>query len=169
MGGGLRSRHILSKLYKCFYQNNTNNLEFCCSQFLAAPSSSTCLVVCPSVRWSSSLLVLQSKTFVKKRPLMYNIVTKTYQNLLTYVTIEAVVTQNCFHQKPFTQNNFFTENFFFTNNIFPTKKNVLPNKKTIHQKKIVKISFYQQLFFHKNTCFSMFHSEILALLNFNKK
>ena len=59
--------------------------------FLGASSSSRSLAVC----WSVGLLVGLSGDFVKKLPLKYQMVTKTYLKpiyLPTYVTVVTVVT-----------------------------------------------------------------------------
>ena len=96
------------------------------------------------------MLVCQSKTFVKKRLLEYQIVTKTYQNLPIYVTIEGVVTQNCFHPKTFIPKQLFHRKPFFYKQYFSNIKQIVsPNKKTIHKKKISLNLFLSTPFFTK--------------------
>ena len=115
---------------------------------LAAPSSFRCLVVGPSVRWSSSLWVLPSKTFVKKMTFR---VSNCNQNLPkpTYLCDSSDRSDTkLFSPKNFyPKSTFFTKNHFFTNNIFPKKNCFTKYKKFKPPNFFFLISFINNFFF----------------------
>ena len=150
MGGGLRSRQILSKLNNFFLLEQYQYSKVLLFFFLAAPSSSRCLVVGLSVWWSVSPLVRSSETFLKKCPLEYQIVTKTYLKptyLSTYLcdSSDNSGSSDSSHsrdKKMFYQKTFFPKQLFVTKNCYFKGKKLVSQLTCSHHKKITKQKFF---------------------------